>query len=122
MGLGMGWAAANAALHPAVSQVTVVRIRPGSDCCRQPVGILTNYPNLPVRGCGWCGGDAYQYVPDTPADTLLADIWLPLFGAERDAAAACAPIPALAECILGQEMVIAHRARQRTGHQRRHGG
>ena len=24
MGLGMGWAAANAALHPAVSQVTVV--------------------------------------------------------------------------------------------------
>ena len=60
-------------------------------------------------------GDAYQYVPDTPADTLLADIWLPLFGAERDAEVRrmCANTGAGQVYFWGQEMVIAHRARQR---------
>jgi hypothetical protein len=59
-------------------------------------------------------GDAYQYRPDTPADTLLADIWLPLFGAERDEEVRHmrANTGARRVYFWGQEMVIAHRLRQ----------
>ncbi len=115
MGLGMGWAAANAALHPAVSQVTVVEFDPEVIAAVSQSGIFDQLPESARARVRVVQGDAYQYVPDTPADTLLADIWLPLFGAERDEEVRrmCANTGAGRVYFWGQEMVIAHRARQR---------
>jgi hypothetical protein len=114
MGLGMGWAAANAALHPAVTQVTVVEFDPEViDAVRQS-GLFEQLPPEARARVQVIQGDAHQYRPDTPADTLLADIWLPLFGAERDAEVRQMQANTGARRVYfwGQEMVIAHRLRQ----------
>ena len=104
-----------AALHPAVSQVTVVEFDPEVIAAVSQSGIFDQLPESARARVRVVQGDAYQYVPDTPADTLLADIWLPLFGAERDEEVRrmCANTGAGQVYFWGQEMVIAHRARQR---------
>lgn len=114
MGLGMGWAAANAALHPAVTQVTVVEFDPEVIDAVNQSGIFEQLPPEARARVRVIQGDAYQYRPATPADTLLADIWLPLFGAERDEEVRrmCANTGARRVYFWGQEMLIAHRARQ----------
>lgn len=114
MGLGMGWAAANAALHPAVSQVTVVEFDPEVISAVEQSGIFGQLPEAAHARIRVMHGDAHHYVPDTPADTLLADIWLPLFDARRDEEVRrmCANTGASRVYFWGQEMVIAHRARQ----------
>ena len=60
-------------------------------------------------------GDALAYVPDTPADTLLADIWQPINGHGRaeQVRAMLTNTKASRVYFWGQEMVIAGRARAR---------
>ena len=114
MGLGMGWAAANAALHPDVSQVTVVEFDPEVIAAVTQSGIFSQLPAQASQRVRVLQGDAHQYVPDMPVDTLLADIWLPLFGAERDAEVRRMRDNTGAKRVYfwGQEMLIAQRARQ----------
>lgn len=114
MGLGMGWAAANAALHPAVTRVTVVEFDPEVIEVVQQSGVLQQLPPAAAARITIVNGDAYKFVPEVPADTLMADIWLPLFGAERDEEVRRmhANTGGSRVYFWGQEMVIAHRARQ----------
>lgn len=113
MGLGMGWAAANAALNPAVTRVTVVERDPEVIEVVGQSGVFGQVPAgaAPITVIA---GDAYAFTPDAPVDTLLADIWLPLFGAERDQEVRRmrANTGARRVYFWGQEMVIAHRARR----------
>jgi len=114
MGLGMGWAAANAALNPAVSQVTVVEFDPEVIQVVEQSGVFAQLPVAVRQRVRIVNADAYTFVPDTPADTLLADIWLPLFGAGR-AEEVCrmqANTGAHKVYFWGQEMVIADRLRR----------
>ena len=114
MGLGMGWAAANAALHPEVTRVTVVEFDPevieAVRCC----GVIGQLPPEAAAKVAILQGDAYDFIPETPADTLMADIWLPLFGADRDAEVRRmhANTGGSRVYFWGQEMVIADRARR----------
>ena len=83
MGMGMGWAAANAALNPAVTRVTVVELDPE---VLEFVAVMDVFGQLPPEAAAKVtvvNGDATAFVPDTPADTLMADIWLPLYGDNR---------------------------------------
>ena len=113
MGLGMGWAAANAALNPAVTRVTVVEFDPevieAVACCE----VIGQLPAEAAAKVTILRGDAYSFIPETPVDTLLADIWLPLFGAGRDAEVRRmhANTGGSRVYFWGQEMVIADRAR-----------
>lgn len=113
MGMGMGWAVANAALRPEVSRVTVVEYDPEVIDLIAQLGVFAQLPPDIAAKISVVQGDAYAFVPDSPADTLLADIWLPLFGADRDAEVRrmrdnCRAVRVY---FWGQEMVIAHRAR-----------
>lgn len=84
MGMGMGWAVANAALNPSVTRVTVVEFDPEVIGMIEDMGIFAQLPPDAAAKIQVIQGDAYSYVPDKPADTLLADIWLPLNGKDRD--------------------------------------
>ena len=114
MGLGMGWAAANAALRPEVTRVTVVEKDPEIRDIVSRLGIFAQLPAEAAAKIGVVPGDAYDYRTERPADTVLADIWRPLFGADRDAEVR----RMVANCggsrvyFWGQEMVIADRARK----------
>ena len=113
MGLGMGWAAANAALNPAVTRVTVVEFDPEVIAAVASCDLIGQLPADAAAKVTILQGDAYGFVPDAPADTLLADIWLPLFGAGRDAEVRRmhANTGGARVYFWGQEMVIADRAR-----------
>lgn len=115
MGMGMGWAAVNAALRDEVSAVTVVEFDPEVLEFIDHNRVFDQLPAAAAAKISIVNGDAYSYVPDQPADTLLADIWLGLFGAERDAEVRRMRDNTGASRVYfwGQEMVIAHRARQR---------
>lgn len=114
MGLGMGWAAANAALRPEVTRVTVVEKDPEIRDIVSRLGVFAQLPPEAAAKIAVVAGDAYEYRPDRPADTLLADIWRPLFGAERDTEVRRMRDNCGASLVYfwGQEMVIADRARK----------
>ncbi|MEI8395428.1 MAG: hypothetical protein WCF85_11875 [Rhodospirillaceae bacterium] len=114
MGLGMGWAAANAALNPAVTRVTVVEFDPEIIEAVRCSAVIEQLPPEASSKITVLLGDAYEFVPEIPADTLMADIWLPLFGAERDQELRRmhANTGGAKVYFWGQEMVIADRARQ----------
>ncbi len=114
MGLGMGWAAANAALNPAVTHVTVVEFDPEVIEAVAFCGVVEQLPTGVADKIDIVQGDAFEFRPATPADTLLADIWLPLFGAERDAEVRRmhANTGGSRVYFWGQEMLIADRARR----------
>jgi hypothetical protein len=113
MGLGMGWATANAALRPEVSAVTVVEFDPEVIAMIGEVGVFEQLPDDVRSKITIVRGDALAYVPDTPADTLLADIWQPINGQGRaeQVRAMLANTKASRVYFWGQEMVIAGRAR-----------
>lgn len=113
MGLGMGWAAANAALRPEVTRVTVVEMDPEVIGLIGELDIFGQLPPDAAAKITVIQGDALAYTPETPADTLLADIWLPLNGDDRveQVQTMAANTRAGRVYFWGQEMVIARRAR-----------
>ncbi|HYE01116.1 MAG TPA: hypothetical protein VEH84_17155 [Alphaproteobacteria bacterium] len=113
MGLGMGWAAANAALRPAVDSVTVVERDPEVIALIREQGVFAQLPPEAAGKVAVVEGDALAYVPERPVDTLLADIWLPLNGDERveEVRRMLANTGARRVYFWGQEMVIARRLR-----------
>jgi hypothetical protein len=113
MGLGMGWAAANSALRPEVTSVTVVEFDPEVIALIGETGVFGQLPPDAQAKITVVRGDATAYAPDQPADTLLADIWLPLNGDDRvdQVRAMWANTGASKVYFWGQEMVIARRAR-----------
>ena len=113
MGLGMGWAAANAALRPEVTRVTVVEFDPEVIEAVAACRVVEQLPPEAAAKLTILQGDAYTITPDTPADTLMADIWLPFFGADRDAEVRRmhANTGGSRVYFWGQELTIAHRAR-----------
>ena len=115
MGLGMGWATANAALRPDVPAVTVVEFDPEVIAMIGEIGIFGQLPPEAQAKITVVRGDAMTYTPDQPADTLLADIWLPINGDERveQVRGMLANTGASRVYFWGQEMVIARRARDK---------
>jgi hypothetical protein len=113
MGLGMGWAAANAALQPKVTAVTVVEFDPEVIAMIGEIGVFGQLPEDARSKVTIVRGDALAYVPDTPADTLLADIWPSINGPKRaeQVHSMRANTGASRVYFWGQEMVIAGRAR-----------
>jgi hypothetical protein len=113
MGLGMGWAAANTALRPDVTAVTVVEFDAEVIAMIGEIGIFGQLPPEAQAKITVMRGDALIYTPDQPADTLLADIWLPINGDERveQVRAMRANTGASRVYFWGQEMVIARMAR-----------
>ncbi len=78
MGLGMGWVAANMALNPAVSRVTVIERDPEVIelfAIADPLAALADDIRAKIRVIR---GDALEWLPDAPVDFLYADIWLRL--------------------------------------------
>lgn len=115
MGMGMGWAVANTALRDEVTEVTVVEYDKEVIELIEFCGVFEQLPANAAAKIKIINGDAYTYAPAVPADTLLADIWQPLFGAERDAEIRAMPDNTRASRVYfwGQEMVLAHRAQAR---------
>ncbi|AJP72838.1 hypothetical protein [Sphingomonas hengshuiensis] len=113
MGMGMGWAAANAALMPEVSRVTVVEYDPDVLAFHAECDVFAQLPPEAAAKVEIMQGDALHWLPDAPVDTLLADIWLPLNGDDRvdEVRRMQANTGADHVYFWGQEMVIARRAR-----------
>lgn len=113
MGLGMGWAAANTALRPEVTRVTVIERDPEVIGLIDELGIFAQLPAEAAAKIVVVEGDALTYTPATPADTLLADIWMPLNGPGRVAQVQrmTANTGAGRVYFWGQEMDIARHAR-----------
>lgn len=114
MGLGMGWAAANTALRPEVTRVTVVERDPEVIGLIDELGIFAQLPPEAAAKISVIEGDALSYTPDTPADTLLADIWMPLNveGRVAQVQRMAANTGAGRVYFWGQEMDIARRANE----------
>ena len=114
LGMGMGWAAANAALRSEVSRVTVVERDSEVIAMIASLDVFGQLPEEARAKITVIEGDACLYRPDHPADTLLADIWRPVFSADRDAEVRRmhANIGGSRVYFWGQEMVIAHRLRK----------
>jgi hypothetical protein len=113
MGLGMGWATANAALRPEVTSVTVVEFDPEVIAMIADIGVFQQLPPEAAAKITVIQGDATAYRTQTPIDTLLADIWLPINGDDRvdQVRQMRANTGACRVYFWGQEMVIARRAR-----------
>lgn len=113
MGLGMGWAAANAALRPEVTRVTVIERDPAVIAMNESCGVFGQLPAEAAAKLRVIEADALDWRPEQPVDTLLADIWLPLNGDDRveQVRRMRANTGASRIYIWGQEMVIARRAR-----------
>ncbi len=114
MGLGMGWAAANAALRPEVTRVTVVELDPEVIAVNATMDVFGQLPPEAAAKVTVVQGDALAHTPDEPADTLMADIWQPLYGDDRleQVRRMRANTGAARVYYWGQEMDIAHRARR----------
>lgn len=80
MGLGMGWIAANCALNPRVTRVTVVERDAEVIRLIEASGALDALPETARRKLAIVAGDALEWRPDPehPVDFLYADIWLQL--------------------------------------------
>lgn len=112
MGLGMGWAAGEAAMNPDVVSVDVVERDPDVIAAIAAQDIFGQLPpgSAPVRVHN---ANAMDWKSDAPVDALLADIWLPLNGDERveEVRRMRENTGATRVYFWGQEMVIARRAR-----------
>lgn len=75
LGLGMGWCAANVALRPSVTRVTVVERDPDVIALMEDMGILTQLPADIAAKITIVQADAFDWTPDAHVDTLQADIW-----------------------------------------------
>ncbi len=113
MGMGMGWAAVNAALRPEVTRVTVVELDPDVIEVNRSVGLFDQLPAEAVAKISLVNADALEYRTDEPVDTLMTDIWLPINGDERmeQSRIMARNTGARRVYVWGQELVIARRAR-----------
>jgi hypothetical protein len=113
MGMGMGWAAVNAALRPDVTRVTVVEIDPDVIEVNRRIGLFEQLPPAIMAKIAIVNADAMEYRTDEPADTLMTDIWLPFNGDERmeQSRVMARNTGARRVYVWGQELVIARRAR-----------
>ncbi|PWC55627.1 hypothetical protein [Azospirillum sp. TSO22-1] len=113
MGMGMGWAAANAALRPAVSRVTIVERDPEVIGLIRDTGIFDQLLTDAAAKIAIVQADALEWRSEAPVDTLLADIWLRLNGDDRvdHVRTMRANTGAPRVYFWGQEMVLARRAR-----------
>jgi hypothetical protein len=75
MGLGMGWAAVNIALNPAVTRVTVIERDPEVIDLFERSGVLQGLPDDVSARIRIVPADALEWRPDAPVDFLYADIW-----------------------------------------------
>ena len=82
-GMGMGWSAAATAMLRSVTHVTVVERDPDVIALHQALGMFAQLPDEAQAKLRIVEGDAVQYVPDSPIDLLMPDIWLPLVGGDR---------------------------------------
>lgn len=112
MGMGMGWAAVNAALRPEVTRVTVVELDPDVIEVNSRVGLFDQLPADVVEKIVIVNGDALEYRYDEQADTLMTDIWLPINGDERmeQSRVMARNTGARRVYVWGQELAIARRA------------
>jgi hypothetical protein len=75
LGLGMGWAAANIALNPAVERVTVVERDPDVIALISEQGVFEQLPVDARAKITIIEADAFDWRPDSAVDSLQADIW-----------------------------------------------
>lgn len=113
MGMGMGWAAVNAALRPDVTRVTVVELDPDVIEVNRRVGLFDQLPAEAVAKITIVNADALEFRTDEPADVLMTDIWLSINGDERmeQSRIMARNTGARRVYVWGQELVIARRAR-----------
>ena len=78
MGLGMGWVAANAALNPLVTKVTIVELDPDVIELFEQSGALESLPERAKRKITIINANALEWRPTATEDVsfLYADIWL----------------------------------------------
>ncbi len=113
MGMGMGWAAVNAALRPEVTRVTVVELDPDVIEVNRRIGLFDQLPAEAVAKIVLVNADALEFRTEEPADTLMTDIWLPINGDERmeQSRVMARNTGARRVYVWGQELAIARRAR-----------
>ena len=83
MGLGMGWAAANAALHPAVSQVTVVEFDPEVIAAVSQSGIFDQLPESARARVRVVQGDMHRTGNDVLLQRLCQRLYARMGGAQQ---------------------------------------
>ncbi|WP_377809530.1 hypothetical protein ABNQ38_17655 [Azospirillum sp. A29] len=113
MGMGMGWAAVNAALRPEVTRITIVELDPDVIEVNRLIGLFDQLPADIVAKIEVVNADAMKYRSDTPVDMLMTDIWLPINGDERMEQSRTMARNTCARNVYvwGQELAIARRAR-----------
>lgn len=120
LGFGMGIAAANAALNPAVTAVTVVELDPSIHRLAAQIDLPGQLPPEAAAKLRLVQGDATGWAPDPahPVDVILADYWLPFFDPARlaEMEAVQANIGAQAVFVWGQELSLAWALYQAYGH------
>jgi hypothetical protein len=111
-GLGMGWSAAVSALRDQVDTVTVVEYDPDVLALHRELDIFAQLPEAARAKIKLIEADAYCYRPDSPVDTLMPDIWLPLMNDGRldEVRRMQAGVNARSVYFWGQEMEIARHA------------
>lgn len=112
MGMGMGWAAVNAALRPEVTRVTLVELDPDVIEVNNRIGLFNQLPAEIVAKIVVINGNALEFRCDEPADMLMTDIWLPINGDERmeQSRVMARNTGARRVYVWGQELAIARRA------------
>lgn len=75
-GMGMGWLVANLAVRPEVERVTVVERDTRVLALIAAAGVLEALPPPARAKVAIVEADALEWRPDSPVDSLQADIWL----------------------------------------------
>ena len=75
LGLGMGWCAANVALNPEVERVTVIERDSDVVALVEAMDVFGQLPDAARAKIETVRGDALSWRPDSPVDSLQADIW-----------------------------------------------
>lgn len=116
-GMGMGWAAANAAVRDGVDKVTVVEFDPRIIDLNARMGTFDSLPDAARDKIEIVQGDARTWVPAGAVDVLQIDIWQPLVGTDRvaDVRAMVANVRPAAVYFWTQEVEILRLAQRRAG-------
>ena len=112
MGLGMGWVAAETALRPEVTQVTIIERDPDVIELHDELDLFAQLADGAGDKVRIIHDDAFEWQPDAPVDLLMPDIWLPLIGEDRlpDVRRMQENCQAKAIYFWGQELEIARHA------------
>ena len=108
LGLGMGWAAANIALNPAVERVTVIERDPDVIALIAEQGVFGQLPGDARAKVTIVNADAFDWRPDSSVDSLQGDIWAKVVepGKWSDVHRLQAKIGAASLYFWGQEMEL----------------